>query len=133
MVDYPAKNIKDSARFKAFISKSFQKLHQTRFGYSDPSQDIEIVNIRLKAILPSNIKIPEFNATQNSNIDILEHRPVYFSDSEISTPIYERDALVEGQILQGPALIVQFDTIIPVFPSWSSKTDKYNNLTLTRE
>ncbi|HCG90230.1 MAG TPA: 5-oxoprolinase [Dehalococcoidia bacterium] len=133
MVDYPAKNMKDSARFKAFISKSFQKLHQTRFGYSDPSQDIEIVNIRLKAILPSNIKIPEFNAIQSSNIDILEHRPVYFSSSEINTPIYKRDALVEGQILQGPALIVQFDTIIPVFPNWSSKADKYNNLTLTRE
>ena len=115
------------------IGEDFENAHEQRFGYSDATQSIEIVNVRLKAILPSNKRIPTTQTIDSGDLGHpIDHRDVYFGTTSQQTPVFERSTLKSGQNIAGPALIIQFDTSIPVFPGWSAQTDSLNNLIIQK-
>ena len=131
LIPFPASNIKDSEELQSLITTDFETAHQQRFGYCDTSQNIEVVNVRLKAILPSTTQIPEANSPKAS-IDSkpIDKRPIYFQTTSLMTPVYNRQNIQVNQKIKGPALITQFDTSIPVFPGWVAQKDQLNNLIL---
>ena len=58
---------------------------------------------------------------------------VWFSEEEsLSTPVYARDKLPEGALLEGPALITQFDSTTLVPPRWSLRVDAAMNMIMER-
>tara|TARA_B100001559_G_scaffold171453_1_gene143719 strand:+ start:29108 stop:31126 length:2019 start_codon:yes stop_codon:yes gene_type:complete len=131
LIPFPASNIKDSEELQSLITTDFETAHQQRFGYCDTSQNIEVVNVRLKAVLPSTTQIPEANSPKAS-IDSkpIDKRPIYFQTTSLMTPVYNRQNIQVNQKIKGPALITQFDTSIPVFPGWVAQKDQLNNLIL---
>ena len=46
----------------------------------------------------------------------------------MQTPIYERRQLKAGQVIDGPAVIVQQDTTAVVEPGYRATVDGYSNL-----
>jgi N-methylhydantoinase A len=45
------------------------------------------------------------------------HRAVHFSDAEaLNTPVYARDSLLSGQLINGPAIVEQLDATTVLFP-----------------
>jgi N-methylhydantoinase A len=61
------------------------------------------------------------------------NRQVYFRETNgfTSTPIFDRDALVPGQEIAGPAVIEAPDTTMLVRPKQRVRMDEYRNLTLS--
>jgi N-methylhydantoinase A len=56
---------------------------------------------------------------------------VWFSPSEPTiTPYYERDSLLAGNQIAGPAMIFQFDTTTVISPGWNARVDQWGNLIL---
>ena len=57
-------------------------------------------------------------------------RKAYFPEAGglIDTPIYDRDALGAGAVLQGPAIVQQLDTTTVVYPGSSATIDAHGNL-----
>ena len=121
----------DYKELQTLITTDFETAHQQRFGYSDSSQKIEVVNVRLKAILPSTTQIPTAHISKSSSIGMpIDERPIFFQSTSLMTPIYQRSDIQLEQNIKGPALITQFDTSIPVFPGWVANKDELDNLTL---
>jgi len=56
------------------------------------------------------------------------HEQVFFDGQWMQTPIYERRALHAGQVIDGPAVIVQQDTTAVVEPKYRATVDGYSNL-----
>jgi N-methylhydantoinase A len=56
---------------------------------------------------------------------------VVFREGELDTPLYQRDLLVTGNRISGPALVVQLDTTTVVPPGWRGEVDPYGNILLT--
>ncbi|MCH8172814.1 MAG: hypothetical protein IIA70_05830, partial [Proteobacteria bacterium] len=54
-VDYPAR-YRDLTRT---IAGAFHKVHRQRFGYADVSEPVEIVNLRLKMVVPVDKPMPD--------------------------------------------------------------------------
>jgi len=55
-------------------------------------------------------------------------RPVFFAGDWIDTPVYDRDALIQGTSLEGPAIVQQADTTCLIDPGARATVDPDSNL-----
>ncbi|MFL5690801.1 MAG: hypothetical protein ACJ795_03275, partial [Ktedonobacteraceae bacterium] len=48
------------------------------------------------------------------------------------TPVYEREKLVPGVTVKGPAIVTQYDTTTVLPPEWQARVDALGNLIAER-
>jgi N-methylhydantoinase A len=112
------------------IITDFNNAHNRLHGYScdDP---IEGVNFRVSAIG----KMPKVRPKRLAREGGLEgafkyHRKAFFKKYQdyITTPVYERDLLSPGNVLEGPAIIEQMDSTTVIHPGQVGRVDDYGNI-----
>ena len=128
-VDYPL-NARHSARI---IASSFHRVHRRRFGYADPSGPVEVVNLRLKMVVPAEPPLPEPEADAGVSLReaLVGEARVVFSGGASATSLYQREQLHCGNRVPGPALVLQMDSTTVIPPGWSAQVDKWRNLLVT--
>lgn len=92
------------------IRKTFDSLHDIRYGHKATGEPIEIVNIRLTAYgLRKKIDFPE-KKTNGRERGVKGYRDVYLDDPRkpVKCPIYDREVLPAGYSIQGPAIIEEY-------------------------
>ena len=112
------------------IAGSFHQAHQQRFGYSDATQQVEVVNVRLKAMgrmdKPQAVQVSSAAGDQASPITHME--AAFAEEVYPKTPVYQRESLRPGAELAGPVVIVQMDATTVVPPGWRAFVDERGNL-----
>ena len=125
-VNYPTR----SAGFNQAASRAFHRAHHQRFGYSDPSEPVEVVNLRLKMLIP--VGKPEQSVGQHEGKDSgaarVAEADVVFQQGTLPTGLYQRDLLRYGNIIDGPAVVLQMDSTTSIPPGWTAGVDGYGNL-----
>ena len=125
-VNYPTR----SAGFNQAASRAFHRAHHQRFGYSDPSEPVEVVNLRLKMLIP--VGKPEQSVGQQEGKDSgaarVAEADVVFQQGTLPTGLYQRDLLRYGNIMDGPAVVLQMDSTTSIPPGWTAEVDGYGNL-----
>ena len=58
---------------------------------------------------------------------------VVFQQGPLMSPLYQRDDLVCGNRISGPALVIQMDATTVVPPGWGGAVDPFGNLLLEPE
>ena len=116
--------------------QDFHKKHMSVYGYAVKNEPVELVNIRLTAVgLVKKPKLKEkpIHQKKPSRNSMIERREVFFdsNDGYINTPIFERDKLKTGNIIEGPAIIEQYDATTVVYPEWLASIDRFGNLILS--
>jgi N-methylhydantoinase A len=117
----------------------FHVAHETRFGYSDPGERVQVVNVRLKARgLAHPPELERLESKQDTTATSDTMRDVVFMDSQRLTisashrtyhvPVYERAMLEPGNMLTGPAIVTQYDTTTVLPPGWQMWVDAVGNL-----
>lgn len=111
----------------------FHSVHRERFGYSRPGEPVEIVNLRLKLI--GQVQRPVFSHQEpgapNPSGALLGEREVWFG-KPLAAKVYDRDTLHAGNLIAGPAIVVQMDATTAVPPGWAGRVDVVGNLVLER-
>ena len=117
--------------------EAFHQAHERRFGYSDPGERVQIVNVRVKARGVSTP--PELSRGEQSEATPAtpaDYRAVVFGvdgvPQAIDTPIYDRATLSAGQTIVGPAIVTQYDTTLVIPPGWHAAADVAGNLIMER-
>jgi N-methylhydantoinase A len=125
----PVARIGLSPDVKVAWRRAFDEVHEKHFGSRAEDQKVEIVNFRLntKVIVPKPA-IPQTPA-QGAACDgaIKARRQAYF-DGWYNTPIYNREQLVSGNRLRGPAIIEQMDSTTVVHPGQEAHIDRFGNI-----
>jgi N-methylhydantoinase A len=125
-VNYPTR----SAGFDQAVARAFHRAHQQRFGYSDASEPVEVVNLRLKMLIP--VDKPEQTAGQRQGSDPgaarVAENEVVFQQGPLPTAIYQRDLLRHGNVVEGPAVVLQMDSTTAIPPGWRAEVDGHGNL-----
>jgi N-methylhydantoinase A len=116
----------------------FHAAHEKRFGYNDPGERVQVVNVRLKARGVVTRPILERQEEQRDALATAqEARPVVFAGANGTithdTAIYEREKLVPATSIQGPAIITQYDTTTVIPPEWQARVDILGNLIAERK
>lgn len=113
------------------LLKEFFAAHDQAYGYHNPDDPVEIVNMRLTARgrLYKGAEPPPADGTP-APPEPFETRPVFFADTEtpLDTPVYERTALLPGQLLEGPAIVEQLDATTPIWPGDRATVDAGGNI-----
>jgi N-methylhydantoinase A len=109
--------------------KMFDEIHEKHFGSRAADQRVEIVNYRLttKVLLPKPAVGESAMRGENSDGAIKAHRRAYFDDW-YDCPIYDREQLISGNQLRGPAIIEQMDSTTVVHPGQSARIDRFGNI-----
>jgi N-methylhydantoinase A len=108
----------------------FHLIHQNTYGYQLPEANIELVNIRVKAIGHTHHPIPPERpkGTNNPQNAYLANRNIIIHQQTQSVPCYQHEALEPGNIILGPALIIRPDTTVLIGEQDSILVDILNNL-----
>jgi N-methylhydantoinase A len=125
----PAGVLGDSSR--KGIAEGFESLHENRYGHRIKAP-LVTVNIRLKAI--GKIKeVPETEIKKGKEIPAGAFKPrrkVYLEDNFIEARIFERDRLLCGNIIEGPAIVEEPYHTTLVMPGQTLEVDKLGNLVI---
>jgi N-methylhydantoinase A len=116
------------------LRKTFDTQHKSMFGHMAPDEPVEIVSYRMQAIgLVPPVPMQKFEPGGGKLEDALrERRSVRFDGKDIETPVYQRERLDVGHVLQGPAVIDQFDCTTVIYPGQQVRVDAFKNLCVTR-
>ena len=122
------------------VADRFHAEHRTLYGYDfagDASQQVEWVNLRVSGIGP--IKRPEIRRhTPGRGTGTVPPsrslRPVCFDAGEgyVETPVLWRADLEPGARVDGPAIIEEFGSTVPLHPGFSARVDDFLNIIVTR-
>lgn len=115
--------------------QDFHDVHLQSYGYNRREENIEVVNVRLTAVgKMHSLKVKaEKMVHREMNQAIQNFRRVYYNGEFIKTPVYNREKLVPGGIIPGPAIVEQLDSTTVITPGNTAQVDSYYNLIVTKE
>jgi len=126
---------------RAFL-RDFEQEHQRRYGYTHPNREVELVTLRLRAILRSR---PTETTTNHVGAGTLV-RPgraklgaisspqsaVVFDGKKLPTKLYARDELRPGKKYSGPAIITEYSATTVIPPGKRFRLDRAANLIVSQ-
>jgi N-methylhydantoinase A len=114
---------------KAGWRRAFDEVHEKHFGSRAEDQKVEIVNYRLttKVLVPKPAVAELPMRLEISAKAVKAHRKAYF-DGWCDCPIFDRERLVSGNRLRGPAIIEQMDSTTVVQPGQEARIDGFGNI-----
>lgn len=121
--------------FRAEVVRRFHDAHADRYGYchrDDPRHPVEWVNLRVSGIGP--IERPRLPERPPGDGDPSRARtgtrPVHF-DAWEETPVYRREKLAPGDVVEGPAVIEEYGSTLPLHPGFTARLDPHGDLVVT--
>ena len=121
------------------VAESFHAAHRGLYGYDfagDPDQQVEWVNLRVSGIGPiRRPDIPRHALADDPAVTEASRRPVCFdaADGFVDTPVYRRADLVPGSGIDGPAIVEEFGSTVPLHPGFTARVDEFLNIIVTRK
>jgi N-methylhydantoinase A len=118
------------------VADAFHAAHEQLYGYSfkgDDRQPVEWVNLRVSGIGP--IPRPQLAQLEAGTGDARGAqsgvRQVFFDDY-VETPVFWRPDLAADDIVEGPAIIEEFGSTVPIHPGFTARVDRFGNIVVTK-
>jgi N-methylhydantoinase A len=115
------------------VRDRFHAEHKRRYGFDQPFAGVEVVTLRVTAI--GSLPKPRFQSLPVAGADATAARagsaPVYFDGAWLDTPRYDRAKLGHGNLIAGPAIVVQRDCTTVIHPGQTARVDHLGNLIVT--
>jgi N-methylhydantoinase A len=132
-VDVPVEAFRahDAAKVKAL----FDATHTQRYGYCSEHEPAEIVSIRtsVAGVMPkpgiADIARGSAAPPREASNGV---RPVYFSEAGgwVDTPTFQREKLLAGNAIAGPALVEEYASTTVVLPGDRLTVDRHGHLVI---
>lgn len=109
---------------------AFHALHGERYGFCDPWRPVEIVNVRLRSIGAGEPFVPVKVAVADgdANAALTGEREVYLDGRRQRANVYDRECMVPGDKVAGPALITEYSSVTVLPPGATATLDGWGNL-----
>ena len=108
------------------ILNDFHQLHERLYGIRF---DVPVELVALRVIANGATPSVSQAAAQSAGGDpLIERLPGFFDDEWHDTPHYDRDKLIVGQRIEGPAILRQYDTTTVLLPNHYAEGDATGNI-----
>ena len=114
------------------VSTRFDALHEQLFTFSLDA-DKEFVNIRVVVEGPAT----DISATMRSDVTgsledaVIGDHSIYAEGQEHQAKLYDRNRLGSGQVIPGPAVVMEMDSTTLILPGHQARVDAIGNLLIT--
>lgn len=109
--------------------QDFHRAHAEQFGYSLDGREIEVVNVRVKAVshVPKDDHVgPPRDGSLSSAV--LEHRSFFVANAWEEVPVYRRVLLPAGVPFDGPAIVEEMSGTTVILPNQTAEIDILGNI-----
>jgi N-methylhydantoinase A len=117
------------------LAADFHKRHDDLYGYSTPNSPMEIINLRVSVRgvtdKPSVDTYPKQSADPSAAR--INTRKAWFEGAFVETPVFDGLKLFNGNVVPGPAIVVQPTTTILVPPDFELCCDASNSYLMYRK
>jgi N-methylhydantoinase A len=133
--------------FTKNLLRDFEQEHHRRYGYSHPTREVELVTLRLRAVVKSpRMKAITIHAEKIDHVGTgafarpgraklgsipSPRSPVLFDGKKLPTKIYDRDDLRPGRRYTGPAIVTEYSATTVIPPGQHFLLDKASNLVVS--
>jgi len=110
---------------------AFRREHERRYGYSYPAREVELVTLRLRAIMKSSRFKLSTVGLRTSTLERAaraERTSIFFGGKKIAAATYGRDSLRPGRKCSGPAVVTEYSATTVVPPGKRFWLDRTGNL-----
>lgn len=129
----------DRDNVKAVID-AFHEQHNIDYGYFFEHSVVELVTLRvvgsgsyLKLDWP-RLAPSEGDVEQElSNALMYERETVFDDGSTLKTPRYDRTRLKAGHVIDGPAIVLQYDSTTLIPPAWKAVVSNHGNIRIEQQ
>ena len=111
----------------------FHEQHQQLYTFADRKAPVELVNLRVYANgLMDHVRLPEIKRAQAGEKPVpAGTRPAAPEGSVIAeVPVYRREHLLAGHVVEGPAIVDQLDCTTVVLAGQIATVDRFANLVI---
>jgi N-methylhydantoinase A len=125
----------------AHLMEAFQQEHQLRYGYVYAAREVELVTLRLRAVVKSprsgiaNTHVGTGALARPGRAKLGSPStlkvPVLFDGKKLQTRIHSRDELRPGKKYPGPAVITEYSATTVIPPGARFHLDRASNLIVT--
>lgn len=112
------------------LGERFAADHERTYGHRAPDDPIEIVNLRLTAVIPTSKSQSSYLQPPSSQT-LLPNRRCYFGRETgwLEVPVLSRDGL-RSESESGPFIVEEYDTTILVPPRCTALRDEWGNIVI---
>ena len=117
----------------AFL-KAFHDRHEKLYSYRHDRRPVEIVNLRVKAVAVTP-KIPLAKERGTPRLDpraLVRRQPVAYGRGTHSGAVLDRSRLRPGNVVRGPALVIDPESTTFLPPGYAARVDGYANLVIRK-
>ncbi|MFQ5763677.1 MAG: hydantoinase B/oxoprolinase family protein [Rhodospirillales bacterium] len=114
--------------------EAFEDVHRQRFGFAAPDRRYIVEAVSVEAIGSSETVIdPELEDIPGvADLRARDVVRVYIGGKWWKTPVFEREALLPGDRIDGPAVIIEANATTVVEPGWRAEVTRRGHLVLSR-
>jgi N-methylhydantoinase A/oxoprolinase/acetone carboxylase beta subunit len=118
------------------LRADFDDIHEREYSRRFEESDVEIPNLRVRGIgLQPKLRAPEPESGSESPAAALRHEgEAWFrvggSLEKVTTRFYDRAALEPGNVLEGPAIVNQYDSTTVIPPGLTARVDRFGNIVI---
>ncbi|MFQ3622287.1 MAG: hydantoinase B/oxoprolinase family protein, partial [Acetobacteraceae bacterium] len=117
----------------AAVVEAFTAAHRARFGFATPERDLIVEAIAVEAVCPGEaVREARLPARRDGSPEPIDRVSMFSGGRAHETPVFDRDALLAGDELDGPALIREANATTVVEPGWRASVTEANHLVLRR-
>jgi N-methylhydantoinase A/oxoprolinase/acetone carboxylase beta subunit len=130
-IDVPYRKARTPAL--AFL-ESFHRRHKRLYSYRHDRRPVEIVNLRLKAVAVTP-KIPLARGPRARSLEpgaLLKKQEIHTGRALGAGSVYERSRLRPGNILAGPALLIDPESTTFLPPGYKAGVDPFLNIVIRK-
>lgn len=117
--------------FSEGFKKAFHRAHKKKFGYQKLNDDIEVVTLRLRAILRSKrrIRLPLLDSSKRKIVP--NNTKIYLNNRRLVVSSYVRSDFYSGLTFKGPALVFEDTATLLIPDQFRCEVDKRGNILAT--
>jgi N-methylhydantoinase A len=108
---------------------AFHRLHESLYTFAQEDMPVEVVTLHVEAT--GELQAPAWPPVEGGGDAaqaVIGEQPVHFAEGTLTTPIYDRNRLAAGAIVDGPAIFVQLDTTTLMLPGQVAQVHAFGSL-----
>ncbi|CAH1690287.1 Methylhydantoinase [Hyphomicrobiales bacterium] len=116
------------------LAERFAEAHHQKFGFVAEGEATQLVTYRLEALgMVRKARLePQPDGGPDASAAIIGSREVWMPEAGdfVSCPLYDRDLLKAGNVIEGPAIVEQMDTTTVILRGMTARVEPHLNLIL---
>ena len=110
----------------------FDAAHKARYGFVGGDRELVFEALTAEAIGGASDVADTASALGSGSPEPVDTITSVMNGAHLSTPLYDRDSMTPGQVIDGPAILKEPTGTNVIEPGWRAELNAYGHLILTR-